>query len=605
MSDNIRKLSRTCLALCLVMCAVANAEVRGKGYTAPVAIAAGADGSVVYVAESVGKKIAVLNVSDGRVLSRISLRREPSGLAILPASSLLYATCSGADGKLFAIDLKRGRVKDTIDVGHTPMAPVFSQDGKTIYVCNRFGNSVSVVDIEAKKEIARIPVLREPVAGVLSQDGRYLFVANHLSAGRADGNYTAAAVSVIDTAARKVISSITLPDGSHSLRGICISPDGRHVYVTHILSRYHVPTTQLERGWINTNAMTIIDALGRKRINTVLLDDVDVGAANPWGIACTTDGKYVCVTLAGTHEIAAIDVAKLHAKLAGADADSVPNDLSFLVGQKRRLKLNGNGPRDLVIVGTTAFVAEYFSDSVGVLDVAAVGRVRASSWRLAEGSRMSVIRKGERLFNDATICFQHWQSCASCHPDGRADALNWDILNDGMGNPKQTKNMLLAHRTPPTTVTGIRDGAETSVRAGIRHIHFAVRPDEDAVAIDEYLKSLEPVPSPYLVKGRLSAEAKRGKKVFAKAMCASCHSGELFTDMQLHDLGTAEGPDEGRSFDTPTLIEIWRTAPYLYDGRAATMKEVLTTHNKDDRHGETSGLTEKELEDLEAYILSQ
>jgi cytochrome c peroxidase len=174
-----------------------------------------------------------------------------------------------------------------------------------------------------------------------------------------------------------------------------------------------------------------------------------------------------------------------------------------------------------------------------------------------------------------------------------------------MGNPKQTKNMLLAHKTPPTTVTGIRDSAEISVRSGIKHIQFAVRPDEYAVAIDEYLKSLKSVPSPYLVKGRLSEKAKRGRKVFEAASCGSCHSGKLLTDMKLHDLGMAKGVDAGRSFDTPTLVEIWRTAPYLYDGRAATMQEVLTTHNKDDRHGDTSGLTEKELEDLNEYILSQ
>jgi cytochrome c peroxidase len=47
----------------------------------------------------------------------------------------------------------------------------------------------------------------------------------------------------------------------------------------------------------------------------------------------------------------------------------------------------------------------------------------------------------ERLFHDATIGHQSWQSCASCHPDGRAGGLNWDLLNDGIGNPKNTKSV--------------------------------------------------------------------------------------------------------------------------------------------------------------------
>jgi len=128
-------------------------------------------------------------------------------------------------------------------------------------------------------------------------------VANHLPVGPADQGYIAAVVSVIDTAARNVTATIKLPNGAISLKGICISPDGRHVYVTHILARYTVPTTQLERGWINTNALSIIDAQNKELIDTVLLDDVDNGAANPWAVGCSRDGKYICVTHTGTHEL--------------------------------------------------------------------------------------------------------------------------------------------------------------------------------------------------------------------------------------------------------------------------------------------------------------
>jgi len=62
--------------------------------------------------------------------------------------------------------------------------------------------------------------------------------------------------------------------------------------------------------------------------------------------------------------------------------------------------------------------------------------------------------------------------------------------------------------------------------------------------------------------------------------------------------------DKSLKFDTPTLVEVWRTAPYLYDGRAATIKEVLTTHNLDDKHGMTSNLTDNEIRDLAQFILS-
>ena len=181
---------------------------------------------------------------------------------------------------------------------------------------------------------------------------------------------------------------------------------------------------------------------------------------------------------------------------------------------------------------------------------------------------------------------------------------NWDLLNDGLGNPKNTKSLLLAHRTPPAMALGVRSDAEAAVRAGIKHIQFAVRPEQDAVAIDEYLRSLKPLPSPYLQAGRLSQGAKRGRKIFKKAECATCHPAPLYTDRGKYDVGTGKLGEKGKAFDTPTLVEVWRTAPYLHDGRAATIREVLTKYNPADRHGKTSGLTDAQLDDLTEFILS-
>ncbi len=221
---------------------------------------------------------------------------------------------------------------------------------------------------------------------------------------------------------------------------------------------------------------------------------------------------------------------------------------------------------------------------------------------------MTQERKGEFYFHDAGICYQGWQSCASCHPgEGRVDALNWDLLNDGIGNPKNTKSLLLTFSTPPAMSAGVRESAEAAVRAGIRHILFLVQPPEVAESMDAYIKSLKPVPSPRLINGRLSEAAKRGEKLFKsrRAGCAECHPGPLFTDLQSYDVGTRGLYDrEIREFDTPTLVELWRTAPYLHDGSAATVREVLTDANREDKHGGTSHLTGKQIDDLTEYLLS-
>jgi len=598
-------------------------------YLSPISVVAGGDGKVLYVAEATADQVAVFNIASGKVTKAISVADNPVGLAISADGSELYVTSAVPAGKVQVIDVRSGRVTDSIAAGHTPVAVVGSPDGKTLYVCNQFNNNIGVIDLGSKKQVATIAVTREPVAAAITSDGKFLFAANHLPAVAASSDYVASVVSVIDTAARKVVKNIELPNGSMNLRGITISPDGRNAYVTHVLARYQFPVTYLEKGWVNTNAMTIIDVPERKFVNTVLLDDVDLGAANPYGVACTPDGKNILITHAGTYELSVIDREGLHSRLlpartarnfaseihsraskkfsnASYSADDIPNDLTFLTGIRRRLKLAGIGPRGLAVIDTKVYIAEYFTDSIGIVGIDSDNLAEAKSIPLGKTTETTMARKGEVLFNDASLSFQKWNSCTSCHTgDGRASALNWDLLNDGVANPKNTKSLLLAHKTPPAMITGVRANAEVAVRSGIRYIQFAETTERKAQYIDEYLKSLKPIASPYLVDGKLSKAAKNGEKLFSKAGCSQCHSGPLYTNMGKYDVGTGTDEEDYKEFDTPTLMEVWRTAPYLYDGRAVTIKEVLTKFNKNDQHGKTSNLGEKEIADLAEYILTR
>jgi len=195
----------------------------------------------------------------------------------------LFITCAAPDSTVCVADLKKGRIVEEIRAGHTAMAPVVRADGKQLFVCNRFNNDVSVIDANTTKQQCRIPVQREPVAADITRDGQFLLVANLLHTGRADAERVAAVVSVIDTASRKVVEELSLPDGSGLLNDLRVSPDGKYAVVTHLLSRFRLPATQLDRGWMNSNAATIIDLARMAVLNTVLLDEPRSGAANPWG----------------------------------------------------------------------------------------------------------------------------------------------------------------------------------------------------------------------------------------------------------------------------------------------------------------------------------
>ena len=597
-------------------------------YLSPISVVAGIDGKVLYIAETGAGQIGVFDIDLGKVTKVISVDENPVGLDISADGNKLYVTSAAPEGKVQIIDLREGKVTADIATGHTPVSVIADPAGKVLYVCNQYNNNVSVVDLRSKKQIAAIAVEREPVAAALTSDGGFLFVLNHLPAGPADVDYCAAAISVIDTAAKKVIENIELPDGSTNVRGIAISPDGKYAYITHLLGRYKFPVTFLEKGWINTNAMTIIDVPRRKFINTVLLDDIGHGAANPYDIACTADGRKILISHAGTYELSIIDREGLHSRLLPArsardfiseiqsqatakrsdpsySAKDVPNDLTFLAGLRQRIKLKGIGLRGLTAVGTKVYVTEYYTDSLGIVDIDQLPQPEIKSISLGQTKPASFIRKGEVLFNDASLSYQNWNSCTSCHTgDARASALNWDLLNDGVANPKNIRSLLLSHKTPPAMITGVRPDAEAAVRSGIRYVQFADTTERKAQAIDAYLKSLKPIPSPYLVNGELSEAATNGHKIFNKARCALCHSLGHYTNLQKYDVGTGTEKDDGMDYDTPTLIEVWRTAPYLHDGRAVTIKEVLTKFNKNDRHGRTSDLTDKQIEDLAAFVLS-
>lgn len=594
-------------------------------WEAPGALAISRDGSRLFVACAKGRRIAVLDAVGLQPAGSIRLTGMPSGLALSPDGATLYVTCAAPTSTVVAIDWAREKVLRSYRAGHTAMSPVPSPDGKLLYICNRFSSAISVIDIKSGAETARIPVTREPVSAAITSDGRHLLVANRFHNGRADQEPVAAPVDVIDIAAGQVVRSIRLPGGSGLLSEIRISPDGRYACVTHLLSRFQLPTTQVERGWMNSNAFTIIDLASWNVLNTVLLDNVESGAANPWSCDWSADGRWLVISHAGTHELSVVDFPGVLARLSALPKqlgpettpdhtvgsrtrDEVPSDLAFLVGLRERVSIQGRGPRAVVTRGSNTYVASYFSDDVEAFALGGPRVVSSARTQLSPAGPMSVERQGEFWFNDGLLCLQGWQSCASCHSDdGRVDALNWDLLNDGVGNPKNSKSMLKSHVTPPAMSLGVRDKAEAAVRAGIHGILFAQVPEQVPLAIDQWLKTLEPIPSPFLVDGKLSAAAKRGERLFSSAQtrCAQCHPKGLFTDMHHYDVDTQNLTDKpNEAFDTPTLLEIWRTGPYLHDGSAATIREVLVDRNPANRHGRTSQLNPSEIEDLIAYLLS-
>lgn len=582
--------------VCVTASNVEYQSYRGNSeYLSPTAIAINGDNA--YVGDATAGKVYKTALTGG--VSATWDAGTTVGSVVVNGSDV-YALSGELDGRLTKLDADLTE-SASVSVGHTPVDAVVVNG--MIYVANRYSGTVTVHNASDLKLVTTIEVGREPVA--MTVVGQKIYVAHHLPEGPADEDLVSAKVSVIDTANNTLSKTIPLLNGTSGVKDIVASEDGSYVYVSNILARYGYPTSQLDRGWINTNGLTILDTAKEEVLTAVILDDVDLGAPNPWGLAIS--GKDLYITISGSHEIVHVNTDRLFSGIDTVNAgnheyvdsiEDIPNYIPFLDGISTRFSLEGEGSRALAISGGKAYVCQYFTGNLEVVDLAS--KKATGTLSLGNQPEADDVRQGEALWFDGTKCYQSWESCASCHPDARVDGLNWDNLNDGLGNPKQAASMLYSHRTPPVMITGARDTAELAVRKGMEFIQFNTLGEEELCKIDEYLKSLTPVASPYLNSdGTLTESAQRGKILFESQGCVTCHPAPLYTDLQKHKSAIIDTYDgwENRDFATPTLVEIWRTGPYFFNGQFVTLKEAVVASLKPNH-----GLTDSQIEDLTNFV---
>ncbi|MCC7490980.1 MAG: hypothetical protein IT204_01455 [Fimbriimonadaceae bacterium] len=547
------------------------------------------DATHVWVTDRLGGSVGLYDLASGRNLRRWPAGRRPAGLALAPRHGLLLV--AGLEGLTLTGALD-GRPRGRVWLGGQP----------------------------------------EAVAG--TPDEGLAVVVPLLPAGDARAEDQALTVHLLELPSGRQRAAVKLPAGATAARQVTVSPDGRWAYLPHLVGRYNLPPTQLDRGWVNTNALSIVDLAAGTLHATVLLDEPTRGAGDPWGVAVSPDGQTLWITLAGSGELAQLDLARLHPLLVGqvpAAWTARPPSSEFQITSRNLWLAIAADPtqrrelvNDLAALALADLVQRRSLGSAGWrgLALAADGTLALSNpfrgeLRLLRGSRDQTVvlpgarpdtpaRRGAALFHDARLSFQGWLSCASCHPDSRADGLNWDLLNDGIGNPKQTRSLVWAARTPPAMAHGVRADYTVAAEAGFRFMLFRQPAPRDLADVQAYLASLQPDPSPYRVAGQLSPTAVAGQRLFGdpRVGCGDCHPAPLYSRLRSEDVGTAGELDSSPEFDTPTLVELWRTAPYLHDGSAPTLRDVLTTRNPGDQHGRTRHLGRQEIDALVAYLLS-
>jgi mono/diheme cytochrome c family protein len=246
-------------------------------------------------------------------------------------------------------------------------------------------------------------------------------------------------------------------------------------------------------------------------------------------------------------------------------------------------------------------VSNYLGDSLTVIDTAKLKVIRHIA---LGGPAPDAARRGEILFNSARMTFQSQFTCASCHPDGGSDGLNWDLPRDGLGNFLNTRSLLGVKDTAPYGWHATSPTLADRVTGTLRTLHQHEPTEQEVADLVAYLKTLV-APRPLPQQASAKEAIVRGKALFeGKGQCSKCHKGDALDDERPHDIGTRGPGDVSALFDTPSLLGVARTAPYLHDGRAATLEEVFAKYNPTQRHGAAHKLTPGELGDLITYLKS-
>ncbi len=285
----------------------------------------------IYVANSAGDNITIIDPAANQAVGEIKVSPNPHGIVPSPDKSRFYVS-SETDNVLDVVERKTGKVLHRVPIGKRPNNVAITPDGHRVYICIRNESWVDIVDTTTLEKVKSVPVGRNPHNVYCTPDGKRMIATAMgdlkltvinikteepefeipvggvprpvaLEAGRG-GVLRRLFVQlsdlhgfvVVDYAARKVVDKVLLPDappGAEPLiprtfsHGIGIAPDGKTLWVCSLLD----------------NSVSVFSLPDLKR-----LDTIRVGRGPDW-LTFTPDSKRCYVSNAGSDSVSAVDVA--------------------------------------------------------------------------------------------------------------------------------------------------------------------------------------------------------------------------------------------------------------------------------------------------------
>jgi len=612
-------------------------------YTTPTATAPRATSTIahdagrsrIWVVNSDANTVSAINTANNTVALEVPVGLNPQTIAQAP-DGRLWVTNFGS-GTISILDPSSGAQVATLNLGRgsRPFGVLFSPLGTAAYVSLQGTDRVLNLNPGTGALQGSVAVARTPRGMAIHGDSSRLFVTRYISPSD-HGEVLELNPSAFVLSRTFSLATDPGPDTESSGRGvpnfitsIAIQPDGKRAWVPS--KKDNTLRGSFRDGQALTfesTVRTIVSQISLESNAEVLADRIDLNDRDLANLVLFTPrGDYAFVSTQGTNQIEVID--------------------AYTRQRSSGLVNVGRAPRGMLITPNgRLYVQSFMSRSVSVYDVTGIlesttnTAVQLATVNASANEPLSAqVLLGKQIFynaDDRRMNRDKYISCASCHQDGGHDGRVMDFTDRGEGlrkttvlNGKRGTGQGRVHWTGnfdeiqdfendirnAFSGTGFMTDAQfnTGTRSQpLGNPKAGVSPELDALAA--YVTSLSAIgPSPYRnADGTLTAAGVSGQALFrGSAGCSACHTGADFTNSsggQLFDVGTLK-PSSGKrlgatltGLDTPTLRGIWDTGPYLHDGSATTLMDVLTTANTAGKHGTTAGLSVAQLNDLVAYL---
>lgn len=567
-----------------------------SGPREPTAVAVTPDGRRAYVAHNDGGVVTVLDAQADRVIAELpvtvstdGMPHKPVNVAVDPEGRHAFVSNAAAT-TLTVIHTASGSVSAQIPVpqGSRGLAFDYRAGQRRLYVANETANAVLVFD---EAPLGRF-TQRSPIPLQGSAPGPVLVLPD----GRiVVGNRTDSELEVLSPgAATRRLQTATLvrvPLGAFP-HGLAYS--GGEILVPTFVSA-------LSEGIEGYNRVLRIDPTTFLPLGHLFQDlgtDYRAIAALP---ASGGAAPVLAVTAAGSGSIVVADggtrTVRALLELAPGDPTATPQDVAIVrdPATGRPVKL---------------YVPDYFRDTVRPirLDSPALAPEIALAWigrpRVPLSGDLSDVDDGKWFFRSVNLLGSgalqpNRVTCDTCHPDGAADNLR-------LSNRQVPAAWGMVDTAPYTWEGTGRTLTGTSNAAIARHNHSGnpMPPGAD-VLIQAYFAAHQAPRSPFRNRdGTLTAAQQEGKGVFEGAgQCTQCHAGNALIPPAGRPRTISAGIGTGLvPANVPSLRGLWATAPYLHNGSARTLMDVLTI-NPADAHGQRAALlSEDQRRKLVEYL---